>query len=152
MGRIDEVKMKRSLLPFMTLAVASMVGCSNQRFENVGQACITNDQVADTGSAGLDLDLAAGGEAVVTVTLSTCTSYSYRERRTRCKATLQGDRIEVDALSVGHLPNQQVDTCQAVIVRCDLPALDSGGYTLAYGGDVQTFEVPYQGSAVCAGM
>lgn len=115
--------------------------------DDIGQACLGDME-------GPEIELTADEAVTVVVTLEGCASGCAGDIEATCTASVDDGVISVSA-SASYTTPGGTATCPAVCVfvqaECDTEALPAGSYTLEYGGDSDTFDVPAKAASVCAG-
>lgn len=131
------------------LAVALACACARtRRYEDLGRACLGD---ADPWDTGAEVSIPGGDATPVTAVLSECASGSTRWLDQTCTATVEGDRITVTTTGKTKTPRTITADCNTIAMPCGTVEIPAGDYTLVYGAAEQTFTVPYDGVAICAG-
>lgn len=149
----------RTLPVLLTLLVPAL-GCGETvERTDVGLACVVPgfaEQMVPAPASVQPLPEVVYGESpvYVEVVFDTCTRCeNYRDAR--CEATLDGTTIVVESTLVegpGSTPFcNPNDVCGILLGYCELPQLEAGTYTLQYGDDETTFDVPSTSELACAG-
>lgn len=134
----------RILIPCLVV----LAGCVDvEEHVDEGRACVGPAMAWDT--AGDVVSIAAGETATITVVLDECASGSIDWEQQSCTVEASGSRLEVSSYARSKTPSEQTDDCNWITVTCETPPLGEGTWTLAYGGESESFEVPYDGPSVC---
>ncbi len=134
----------RILIPCLIV----LAGCLEvEEHIDQGKACVGSVEVLDT--AGDVVSIAAGETATVTVVLDECASGSIQWEEQSCTVEASGSRLEVSSYAKSKTPKTQTDDCNWITVTCETPPLGEGTWTLAYGANTESFDVPYDGPSVC---
>jgi len=132
----------------VTLAV--MAGCSGGGGDcdtancadsgDSGDVYETRDEVSDVGQACID----STDPLEVTVSLEDCASSCIRDLQTSCSAEVVGGDLIVEA-SASWLPPASGTcdaACNVIQATCTVAAPPAGAYTLVYGGQSTSLQVP----------
>lgn len=93
----------------------------------------------------------AGEPIEFVVKLENCAAPCASEVTTGCRVKLEGTTLEVEASASYTVPGEDQDCaaiCHAVRATCTSDPLPAGSYTLRYGQQTTSFEVPSAGTRI----
>ena len=101
----------------------------------------THHEDTDVGSACFPVD--AQEDAALPVEIrDTCFSGSTQNLELSCSVEVNGDTISISSTAEYDLPNEITDDCQDQRATCTSAPLPAGNYTVTYGPNQASLEVP----------